>query len=84
MLSVRPPYTSHRLVFRQLRQRHISYGIYAVVVLILWLVRVVAVLVLTPSVAAEVRQQADAPAGHMDAVTLQDIQARHYAVITLL
>ena len=84
MLSVRPPYTSHRLVLRQLRQRHISYGIYAVVILILWLVRIIAVLVLTPSVAAEIRQQADAPACHVYAVTLQDIQPRHDAVITLL
>ena len=77
------PYATNLAVLCQLRQRHVAYRIDTVVILILWLVRHVPVLVLSPLVAPEIRQQADAPACHMDAVALQYIQTRYDAVLTL-
>ena len=67
----------------QLRQRHITDGIDAVVVFILWLVRHVPVTVFSPLIAPEVPDDTHAPAGDMDAVTLQNVKARYDAVLTL-
>lgn len=44
-------YPSHGLMLRQLRQRHVTHCIYAVVVPVLRLVRHVPVTILSPSVA---------------------------------
>lgn len=77
------PYSTNLPVLCQLRQRHITDGINAVVILVLWLIRHVPVLILPPLVAPQVAKYADAPARHMDAVTLQYIQTRHDAVLSL-
>ena len=82
-MLILPAHPSHGSALSQLRQCHVPDSVDTVVIPVLRLVGVVSVLVLPPAVCPEVRQHPHAPTGDVHTVTLQYIQARHYAVLTL-
>ena len=80
---VAPPHTSHLTMLCKFRQTYVADSVYSVVILVLGLVGVVSILIFSPLVRPEVRNQSLRSACNVQAITFQYIQARYYAIVAL-